>query len=481
MPAFFYLLLFLWVPSILVIGTMVFMVSRQGEHQAEERLQEDLEIIGRSIEGSLRHAMLRGDLLSASEALNSIFSFSRLYGAYLFNADGQLLLQTGEPRSYRQRDDLSELARSPEAYGDYDEIEGTWTYSFFVPLQDDFGRPVGLLQISRRQEDIDSAIADFRLQMILLVALGIVLLCLIMILGYQAAFGRRIQHLRQTMRKVSEGLSGQRVQPAGPREIAELGESFNEMLDSIERVQQKVRDKQEMEDMLRQRLVRSQRLASMGQMASILTHELGGPLSAIDAHAQLGLRKVEDAEPARSFQGVRDEVRRMATFIQQVVDFGKGQKGESSEYRPSDLLESAVRRARAAVGETETPVRVEGSAGASVLGYAFRVELAVKNLIQNGLQWARSEVHVEFESSEDGILYRISDDGPGVAPELRDVLFEPFTTTNQSAQSSGLGLSLVRQVADEHDGWVRYRWNESEQRGGFELFLPALRKPENPT
>lgn len=453
---------------------MVFMVSRQGEHQAEERLQEDLEIIGRSIEGSLRHAMLRGDLLSASEALNSIFSFSRLYGAYLFNADGQLLLQTGEPRSYRQRDDLSELARSPEAYGDYDEIEGTWTYSFFVPLQDDFGRPVGLLQISRRQEDIDSAVADFRLQMILLVTLGIVLLCLIMIIGYQVAFGRRIAHLRQTMRRVSDGLSGQRVEPAGPREIAELGESFNEMLDSIEQAQQKIRDKQEMEDLLRQRLVRSQRLASMGQMASILTHELGGPLSAIDAHAQLGLRKVGEAEPARYFQGVRDEVRRMTAFIQQVVDFGKGQKGESSEYRPADLIESAIRRARAAVGKSDTPVRIEGDADASVPGYAFRVELAVKNLIQNGLQWANSEVEVHFESREDGILYRISDDGPGVTPELRDVLFEPFTTTQHSVQSSGLGLSLVRQVADEHDGWVAYRWSESKGRGAFELFLPAL-------
>lgn len=449
------------------------MVSRQGEHQAEERLQEDLEIIGRSIEGSLRHAMSRGDLLSASEALNSIFSFSRLYGAYLFNADGQLLLQTGEPRSYRQRDDLRALARSPEAYGDYDDIDGTWTYSFFVPLQDDFGRPIGLLQISRRQEDIDSAVADFRLQMVLLVALGIVLLCLIMIVGYQMAFGRRIHHLQQTMRRVSSGLSGQRVQPAGPREIAELGESFNEMLDSIEQAQHKIRAKQEMEDMLRQRLVRSQRLASMGQMASILTHELGGPLSAIDAHAQLGLRKVGESDASRSFLGVREEVRRMTAFIQQVVDFGRGQKGERSEYRPGELIESAIRRARFAVGERGIPVHLEGDAQTKVNGYAFRVELAVKNLIQNGMQWAKSWVRVSYYPHENGILYRISDDGPGVAEQVRDVLFEPFTTMSGSSQSSGLGLSLVRQVADEHDGWVRYKWDDEMCSGSFELFLPS--------
>lgn len=207
-------------------------------------------------------------------------------------------------------------------------------------------------------------------------------------------------------------------------------------------------------------VVAQQRLAAVGQAVSSVAHCIKNAINSLQGGAyilDLGLKKSEADRVAKGWEIVK----RNTAFMSDLV-------GDMLAY----CRKAPPRRERTDIGLLlkETAALVQETAAQKGIRVAWAVEeslpatrvdptalkRAVLNLLTNAVEACSEGSHVEVgarRAEEGGILVVVSDDGPGIPPEVRERLFEPFFTTKGS-RGTGLGLALVRKVAQEHGGDV---------------------------
>jgi two-component system nitrogen regulation sensor histidine kinase GlnL len=228
----------------------------------------------------------------------------------------------------------------------------------------------------------------------------------------------------------------------------------------------------------------------------ILAHEIKNPLAGIRGAAQLLARKVAPAE--RAMTGlIADEVDRIAKLIDQMQSLSRR---TPQPLAPCNLHE-AVRHACAIIAAAgDGGARIEEEFDPSlppVLGSASALVQVLINLLSNGREAAREAVQrsgtprvvvrtrfasgLQLHATAKGqpvrlpIELRVSDNGPGIDPALRELVFEPFVTTKKSGQ--GLGLALVRKLVGDMNGRITYDRDEAGGWTHFRVHLPLAQEP----
>lgn len=227
----------------------------------------------------------------------------------------------------------------------------------------------------------------------------------------------------------------------------------------------------------------------------ILAHEIKNPLAGIRGAAQLLARKVGDKDRALTSL-IADEVDRIAKLIDEMQTLSRR---TAAPVAPCNLHE-AVRRARAVIDAAGNGPRIEEQFDPSlppVLGSADALVQVLINLLSNAAEACRGRpdprivVRTRFASGlqlhavSDGkpvrlpIELRVSDNGPGVDPAMRDHIFEPFVTTKKTGQ--GLGLALVRKLVRDMNGRITHEREEQDPAAGggwthFRIHLPLAQE-----
>ena len=283
---------------------------RAFERQVEARMQKDLEMVARAIKQPLNHALLREREGSIAQALESAFAMSHVYGAYLYDSQGRKISEPGSETAGIEQEEVSERAAEGERHGEYGRVAGRDVYSYFVPLTDSGGRIVGLLQLTRRRSDFHEHIRGVRYKAGGLFLIAFISLTGVVLFGYHRVFGKHLNRFSASMTRIAEGERLHRFALAGPREIMNLGEHFNRMLDNIDRVEREIERRRDQQKRLEERLRQTEKLAAVGELAAGVAHELGTPLSLIDGKSQRALRV--DNLPQSVDAGLRD-IRREAS------------------------------------------------------------------------------------------------------------------------------------------------------------------------
>ncbi len=229
---------------------------------------------------------------------------------------------------------------------------------------------------------------------------------------------------------------------------------------------------------------RSQRLAALGQMSAGLAHEIRNPLGVIKGSAEMLQQKLGDGNPLASELAsyISGEVNRLSSFVTRFLDFARPQQLSIESAKITDCLDAAL--ARVAERYPNARVRVTRTFDAAAPPIELDEEMcqsALVNVIQNAYEAmgeSGGELRVETQAaardSQSGVEIKISDTGPGIPPNLREEVFNPFVTMKK--EGTGLGLSIVSKVIDEHHGSIRI---EDAPGGGacFVIFLPAQQPP----
>lgn len=199
-----------------------------------------------------------------------------------------------------------------------------------------------------------------------------------------------------------------------------------------------------------------------------VTHELKTPLTGIRMHADM-LREgwVRDGEAAARYATrILEESDRLGHLVDQVLDFAALERGVARAYaQPGDLaatVEDAVALMRPRAEATGTTLSFEAEPLPSVTFDPRLVRPLVLNLVDNAIKYSEAsetkEVRVTLDRDGDRARLRVADRGVGIAPSLREGLFEPFHRAQdemtRSASGVGIGLALVRRYADAHDARV---------------------------
>lgn len=453
--------LYVLVPmAILGVGAL-WLGSRAVERAVQARLEDDVALVARAIQLPMSRALVEGEADQLYEALGSAFRIRRVYGAYVWGAEGELVAQVGIPTSGERRPEPRAVVGEGRR-GEYGEVGGQRVYSYFVPLTTSpGGRIEGLLQVTRRRSDMESVVGRVRLQVAGLFGILWLLIAGLVLVGHQRVVGRHFGRLSTAMGRVETGARGERIEDVGPLEVREMARSFNRMVEAVEGAEREVEARRRREVELERRLRRSEKLAAIGRLASGVAHELGTPLSVVEGTAQRLERSVSGVEGVdAASRSIREAVRRMERIVRQLLEFGARAGGERERREAGSLVVSAVAAVRSEAEAAGVRLDVEPPAsGVAVSCDVGRLESALVHLLRNGIQAAADgegggAVALEVEAEAGRVRFIVDDSGPGVALADRERLFEPFFTTKPEGQGSGLGLAIVHAVAEEHGGAV---------------------------
>ena len=250
-----------------------------------------------------------------------------------------------------------------------------------------------------------------------------------------------------------------------------------------------VSDQRRIEDLSRQqqeRLQATARLATVGEMASLLSHELNQPLAAIASYASGSLNLLDDAgTPQHELRGllrqsvgrIAEQAERAGRTIKSVHDFVRRREQAREAVSAALLLDAVLPLVRLQARKSGTRIDVEiASPTPRVWADRTMVEQVLLNLTRNAIQAMEGDatalaarvLRIAVQPAQgDWVEFRVADAGPGIAPEVAERLFTPFFTTR--SEGMGLGLSLCRTVIEQHGGALDFNSGPAGSQFRFTL------------
>lgn len=275
---------------------------------------------------------------------------------------------------------------------------------------------------------------------------------------------RPLHVLRARARQIAGGDYAERTGVRSRDEIGDLARELDAMADAVEEREH--------------RLIRSERLATVGRMAAQVTHEVRNPLASIGLYAELlGDEIGATSEAHRLVTSISSEVDRLTEITENYLRFARLPQPKLEHEDLAALVASVAEFARAELAQSRIALEIHlPSDPIDVAADENQIRQALLNLIRNAreamLDGGCLTIAVERRPDETAAI-TMTDSGGGISPDNLPKIFDPFFSTK--AKGTGLGLALVQQIAAEHGGRAEVE-SAPGQGTTFRLLLP-LRKP----
>ena len=302
-----------------------------------------------------------------------------------------------------------------------------------------------------------------------------------------------VRALRETMARAGAGDLDARATVFRSDEMGELARGFNEMLDRVSGFNQALEERvaavttaldrshEERIDSYRQMLVLrdaladADRLATIGQTAASVAHQVGTPLNLISGHVQLLLEQPNlDPDLARRLHLVLEQIGRVSGAIRSLLEYTR-RPGEAAPIDVGTLLDSIVNLVRPRLAAAHVALRADIAPSLPrVRGFRDELEMALLNLVTNAVDAmpGGGVLHVAAGAKAEQVTIALSDSGGGITPELLPQIFDPWVTTKPEGRGTGLGLSITREVVTRLGGEVEVT-SAPGHGATFTITLPA--------
>jgi signal transduction histidine kinase len=298
---------------------------------------------------------------------------------------------------------------------------------------------------------------------------------------------RPVQELVVQARRIGADDLSQRLHLAGHDELSELAVELNLMCDRLVAVRdRRLAMQRQIEDESAARLAaldqlrHADRLATIGQLASGVAHELGTPLNVVAGHAKMIASDEAPEENRDSARVIAEQAARMTAIIRQLLDFARRNKPQLKVGDLAAVTGHTIQMLSPLALQRRVELRLSTARpSARVRMDEAQIQQAITNLILNAIQAmpGGGGVAVDLadarQAGREYVRLAIQDQGPGIASEDLPHIFEPFFTTKAVGEGTGLGLSVCYGIVQEHGGFIEV---ESAVGAGtrFSVFLPAV-------
>jgi signal transduction histidine kinase len=400
-------------------------------------------------------------------------------------------------------------------YGEHVEIEGRPVYAVMEPIRDRDGRLVGALELVRNEDETARAMSDSTRNVSYAVGGLAVLLGLLVWLSAAGGIANPVKRLVEAVDDVTRGDLGRVILRERDDEIGDLAERFNEMTGSLREARKQILVGVDAKLSLEARLRHSEKLATIGQLAAGIAHEVGTPLNVIGGRARNMEKRADEAmrgedshpmqpaEVAKNAGIIAAQSQRITKIIQQLLDFAR--RPQRSRERVDltkvardalDFLEHQLAQARvepaqlAYVRDAAEPDAPSPPEAPEVVGDPDQLQQVCLNLCVNALQAmphggrltvslrgvSRRRPGLDAAPMLRFVILSIADTGVGIPEADRERIFEPFYSTKPPTEDdpggTGLGLAVSNGIVKDHDGWIEI---DAPPSGGtvFKVYLPV--------
>jgi signal transduction histidine kinase len=446
------LLLLAFVPLFYAVATYASFTLRQVRDTHARAL-------GRAVAGQIEEARAHRSPSELLSLLGSEVGSQGVSAIGVYGSDGLPVARAGEPQVVGLLP--AELAPSRERIR---ELSGHAALEVVVP-----GREGAVAAILRTDDSASSALPLIRLLGLYTLLVGLALLCAAYF-ALTRLIVRPLDALARSAERVAGGARHFSAPREGARELLELGSSLNTMterlireedalrakIDEVERATVRLKEAQE-------RLIRSERLASVGRLAAGLAHEVGNPIAALLGLEELLLAGGLEASEERDFLlRMRKETERIHSILRDLLQFARpsGNPAANAEPIRGDVAEAVADTAgliapQKAMQDVELELDVPADLPPVAMSREQLVQL-VLNLVLNAVDALAGggKVRVAADLTERFVRLVVEDNGPGVSAAIRDRLFEPFATTKDVGKGTGLGLAVCRGLVEAAGGSI---------------------------
>jgi signal transduction histidine kinase len=299
-------------------------------------------------------------------------------------------------------------------------------------------------------------------RLLLLLGLTAVLIGTGLVFLISHTFTRPLASLVEGVRALEHGDFHHPLDPRGSDEVAELTSAFDRMRASLLTTQKA--------------LLESEQLATIGRMASSISHDLRHSLAAIVANSEfLCDGRLTGAQREELYQEVRIGVNQMTDLIDSLLEFARTRESLSPSYANiTETVQRAMHAVRLHPRHQGTLIEVESNGESMAWFDARKLERALYNLLLNACEAApvsEGKVRVTIGHSGTSLSIAISDNGPGIAEPIRAKLFHPFVSYGKE-NGTGLGLTVVQKIVQDHGGSVAIE-RTTDARTVFRITIPG--------
>lgn len=228
---------------------------------------------------------------------------------------------------------------------------------------------------------------------------------------------------------------------------------------------------------LREQLQQANRLATLGQITAGLGHEIRQPLAAMRVYAESGERLMEaqrHAEATENFDRIAALAGRIGEITEEQLQFSRRSVGEPKQITLAEVIDGSLLLLRDQIRQKDVTLTLPDpvAARAAVRAPHVQLEQVLVNLLQNALQAAAAggeKIALTVATNDTAIRLSVTDDGPGVPPQLLDELFQPFVTSKP--EGIGLGLAISRDIMRQLGGDLIHE--EAAAGARFTMIMPA--------
>jgi len=289
----------------------------------------------------------------------------------------------------------------------------------------------------------DLLAADLRLLRKGLIAMAVVTLLVGLLLSGWVArhLAKPICRLAENIKAYGRGEMQAPTIPSSIQEVNQVQQSFAGMADTLKQTEQQ--------------LLQSAKMASIGEMAAGIGHELNNPLNNMLSLGKLLQRnEALDDNGQKDVDALLEETRRASKIVQGILNFARQTPLQYEQFDLGEFLENCRRRVADLAAEKQVKIQIEFAETILMEADHGQLEQVMVNLLMNAIQAsaASSAVEIHAEKNTGQVIIRVKDEGAGLTEIAKTKLFEPFFTTKAVGEGSGLGLSISLGIVESHGG-----------------------------
>jgi two-component system NtrC family sensor kinase len=322
----------------------------------------------------------------------------------------------------------------------------------YIPLYDHSGHIVGMLYVGALVSAFDALVHTFN-ERVAIIAIVCIILAGVIAVPITRLITQPVTELVEANQHLAQGDMSVRVQPSGSSELGLLGTSFNNMVETLQRTQQE--------------LLHKDRLASMGQLAAGVAHEINNPLGTILLYSDVLYKELPADDPRRAdLKMIIDETNRCKTIVADLLNFARQHEVMAKVMNLHDLLDEVL-KGLAKQSKLEG-IRVEKKYDSDlpfIMADPDQLRQVFIILLDNAAEAIESNGTITLCTrplDEHWVEIRISDTGCGIAEENLNKVFTPFFTTKPLGQGTGLGLSIAYGIIKMHRGQINLQSKQGE-------------------
>jgi signal transduction histidine kinase len=492
-----------------LVATLVMIMAVHGywsiQQDRENTLREmRVGMIGlsRSIQAALRYIYSNErDINATQRFIDNIGRSGNIHGVIVYDTSAKPIAISAsltdtagypvlDPRTVLEIDPKPLLATG-NAIDGYIESPAHPVYYRIEPILDGNDKLAGAFVLARRGVGYNLTLETRRNRIILTTAVLIALLSFVIFFLVQRSLTRPVKQLINGIREIGEGNWEKRLEVEGQNEISSLALEFNQMCHRLQDLYRKLVQEQRERLNLERSLRQSDKLASVGQLAAGLAHEIGTPLNIIGGRAEFLLRRPRTQKEVNdNLQIIRSQIDRIAGIVRQLLEFSRRREPAFRSVELLPLLEKVIGLLEHKIAEKNVIIDLQADKSLPFISAdADQLQQVFLNLLLNSLQALSygGRIKITAAIAPDGneaatekqprLCIEFQDNGAGISPEHIGQVFDPFFTTKDIGEGTGLGLSVSYGIVKDHGGEIRVQ-SELGSFTRFSILLPTDRQED---